>query len=164
MTLEERIQRLEDIQAIIKLKADYCNLCDGGWDRPTHADPEAIADLFTEDGVWDSGSFRPLAQGRQAIIDMMTSCAVIPFTSHNHVTPAIEVQGDTATGKWHGINMTTPPGQGGHWSIGIYDEDYRRTDAGWRFSRVKFTIAARTPFYKDWAETMTIFDHPGLHR
>jgi hypothetical protein len=36
MTLEQRVQVLEDIQAITELKAAYCNAADGGWDRPSH--------------------------------------------------------------------------------------------------------------------------------
>jgi hypothetical protein len=36
LTLEQRLQRLEDIQAITELKAAYCNGADGGWDQPSH--------------------------------------------------------------------------------------------------------------------------------
>lgn len=46
MTLEERVQRLEDIQAIERLTYDYAAYCDDKYN------PEGIASLFTEDGVW----------------------------------------------------------------------------------------------------------------
>ena len=35
MTVEQRVQVLEDIQEINALKASYCNAADGGWDRPS---------------------------------------------------------------------------------------------------------------------------------
>jgi len=47
--LERRVQILEDIDAIKKLKARYTGYCDNGYD------PEGIASLFTEDAVWDGG-------------------------------------------------------------------------------------------------------------
>jgi hypothetical protein len=34
--LVARITRLEDIEEITRLKAEYCNAMDGGWDRPAH--------------------------------------------------------------------------------------------------------------------------------
>jgi hypothetical protein len=47
-TLEERIRRLEDIQAIRELKARYCDICDADHDA------DRIVELFTADGVWES--------------------------------------------------------------------------------------------------------------
>ena len=48
-TLEERIQRLEDIEAIKNLKARYAAVCDDKYN------PEEAIKLFTEDAVWDGG-------------------------------------------------------------------------------------------------------------
>ena len=48
-SLEERVQRLEDVEAIKVLKAEYCAYCDD------HYDPDGIASLFVEHGVWDGG-------------------------------------------------------------------------------------------------------------
>ena len=50
-TIEERLQRLEDIEAIQRLQIRYAELCDDGFD------PDAIVDLFTPDGVWDCGDY-----------------------------------------------------------------------------------------------------------
>ena len=60
MSLEERIQRLEDIEAIKQLKAEYCAYCDDGYN------PDGIANLYTEDAVWDGGPFGRY-EGRDAI-------------------------------------------------------------------------------------------------
>jgi hypothetical protein len=48
--LEKRVQLLEDIEEISKLKASYCNYVDGGWDRPTH-DYDGRLDLHGGRGV-----------------------------------------------------------------------------------------------------------------
>ena len=47
--LAQRLQVLEDIEAIKKVKAEYCAHCDNGYN------PDGIAELFAEDGVWDGG-------------------------------------------------------------------------------------------------------------
>ena len=64
-TLEERILRLEEIEAIRRLKNVYAAHCDNNYD------PEALAPMFTEDAVWEMG---PLGrfEGRQQIKDFFT--------------------------------------------------------------------------------------------
>ena len=57
--LEQRIAQLEDIEAIKKLKANYCLHVD-------HANEEGWVALFTEDAVWDSDKFGRF-EGREAI-------------------------------------------------------------------------------------------------
>ena len=47
MTLEERITRLEDLEAIKQLKATYCEICDD------KHDPDRIVTIFAEDGIWE---------------------------------------------------------------------------------------------------------------
>ena len=47
--LATRLQVLEDIEAIKKVKAEYCAHCDNG------PNAQGIGALFAEDGVWDGG-------------------------------------------------------------------------------------------------------------
>ena len=47
--LARRVQVLEDIEAIKKLKARYCAYCDNNYDA------DGLASLFTEDAIWDGG-------------------------------------------------------------------------------------------------------------
>ncbi len=58
--LERRIKVLEDIEEIKRLKHRYCAYCDDSYDA------DALADLFTEDAVWDGGE-RGRNDGREAI-------------------------------------------------------------------------------------------------
>ena len=46
--IERRLQALEDAEAIRNLKARYAALCDNQYDA------DRIANLFTEDAVWES--------------------------------------------------------------------------------------------------------------
>src|SRR5262249_60271154 len=46
--LEQRVQVLEDVNAIRHLKARYAAYCDDQYN------PEGLAALFTEDAVWES--------------------------------------------------------------------------------------------------------------
>ena len=46
-SLEERVQALEDRDAIAEMQARYVNYNDGGWTGPTHQHPKAVAALFT---------------------------------------------------------------------------------------------------------------------
>ncbi len=65
--LAAKIQRLEDIEAIRNLKARYCAFCDDAYD------PDGIASLFVEDGIWEGGiRVRGKYEGREAIKSYFT--------------------------------------------------------------------------------------------
>ncbi|MDH3213115.1 MAG: nuclear transport factor 2 family protein, partial [Myxococcales bacterium] len=69
MTMEEleaRIRVLEDIEAIRKLKATYCDLCDAGLGDARNV--EALVAHFTEDAKVDFGmGDASVFQGRDGI-------------------------------------------------------------------------------------------------
>jgi ketosteroid isomerase-like protein len=74
--LEQRLRVLEDIESIKKLKARYCAHCDNNYDA------DGIASLFTEEAVWDGGSFGK-HNGREAIRTFFRGAPQIfplPFT------------------------------------------------------------------------------------
>src|SRR5262245_54135314 len=47
--LEQRLTRIEDIEAIKQLKARYCAIAD------EDHNPDKITTLFVEDGIWEGG-------------------------------------------------------------------------------------------------------------
>ena len=74
--LEQRIAQLEDIEAIKKLKANYCLHVD-------HANEEGWVSLFTEDAVWESDKFGRF-EGREAIrgfSEISLRCSTSPSTT-----------------------------------------------------------------------------------
>lgn len=151
-TIEQRLQAIEDREEIIKLKARYVNYNDGGWAGPTHRAPEAIADMFVEDGVWDGSPHVGRAEGRKAITELFRAFGAVPFIIHYVTNPLIEVDGDRATGHWHVLVTSTLPDGTAGWTLGIYEDEYVRTAEGWKFKTLRFTAAANTPYDVGWGK------------
>jgi ketosteroid isomerase-like protein len=135
-SLERRIQVLEDIEEIRKLKASYCAGCDDDHN------PDTLVALFAEDGVWEAtsnGRFEGSAAIRKFFADLRAS-GRIRNSAHNVFNPIIEVDGDTATGHWRLIMLYTanlPSGGVQYFRIiGWYRERYRRIDRRWRFQQL----------------------------
>lgn len=152
-TIEERLRAIEDREEIAQMQARYIDLNDGGWQGPTHCHPEAVAALFTEDGIWEGPPGR--AQGHAAITELFRAFQAIPFIVHYVMNPLITVNGDTAHGEWHAIVTSTIPPDGTDpkalWTLGKYINDYERTPAGWRLKHLNFVAAAISPYELGWA-------------
>ena len=145
--LEARIQALEDIEAIRNLKADYSALSDDNY----RADP--IAEMFTEDAVWDSegsGHF----EGREAIREYFKVAGkAITFVVHYNTNSHIEVNGDTAWGRWLSLIPCTMAKDGNAvWMAGIDNEEYVRVNGQWKFKSKRSNRLFRTPFDEGWAK------------
>jgi ketosteroid isomerase-like protein len=151
-TIEERLRVLEDREEIIKLKARYVNYNDGGWNGPTHAHPDEVADMFVEDGIWDGSPMAGYARGREQIRELFRNFAAMPFIVHYVSNPLIEVDGDTASGHWHALVTATLPDKSAIWILGIYDERYVRTQDGWKFETLRFISAANSPYDQGWGK------------
>lgn len=156
-TLEERVQALEDREEIIKLKARYVNYNDGGWKGPTHTNPQAIADMFVEDGVWDGSPNAPYAKGKKEIKELFETFGAVPFIVHYVTNPLIEVDGNYATGHWHALVTMTVPGNQALWNLGLYIEEYVRTEAGWKFKTLRFETASTSPYELGWAKVQHVY-------
>lgn len=92
-TLEERLQRLEDRDAIHQLFIDYGRHLDAGdWD--------AYAGLFAEDGEVLLGPMGR-AQGRSAIRDLMERTLTPRLGTAFHIisSPIVVLDGDSATSE-----------------------------------------------------------------
>lgn len=140
-TLEERFQRLEDIEAIRQLKARYCEACDDDHNA------EAISALFVEDGVWTGTGGPPHAEGRAAIREYMNSVRAsgrIRNSAHMLMNPVIRVDGEHATGSWRLLMMFTGNAKGGstqyHRIIGKYEDEFVRREGKWYFQRLHVTV------------------------
>ncbi len=148
MTIEARLQRLEDIEAIQQLKYRYAALCDQDYEA------DGLAELFTQDAIWDGGSMG-LNEGREAIRTFFRATpAVMPFAIHHVINPAIQVDGDQATGCWYLWQpCVVAEGNQAVWMAGRYDDQYRREEGGWRFSHVKIELRMLSPYEDGWAKT-----------
>ena len=153
-TIEERLQALEDREALIKLKARYVNYNDGGWQGPTHTDPDAVADLFVEDGIWDGSPDAGYAKGRAEIKALFERFRAVKFIVHYVTNPLIEVDGDTATGHWHALVTSTMADDSSLWILGLYKEQYVRTASGWRIQLLRFETAVAAPYELGWGQAV----------
>ena len=94
-TLEERIQRLEEIEAIRRLKQSYARIADRRGAE--------LAALFTEDGISDDGDFGK-NQGRATIAAFFDAVKPkLPFFLHYMLGDIIDIapSGTEATGAWY---------------------------------------------------------------
>ena len=159
-TLEERITRLEDIEAIKNLKAFY-----GLWgDRKYTADhqrkPQNELDeaarmqtsVFTEDAIWDAGEQFGSQKGREAIFENSRS-GPWRFATHMFLSPVIEVHGSTAHGDW--VIWQTATLEKNNQSVFLNattSDDYVKVDGRWFISRTVFKLKFMTPFDQPWSE------------
>ena len=150
-----RVERLEAIDAIGNLMADYTRFFDTGWPGAGR-DAAKVGAVFTEDAEW--GGDTGVQQGRAAI---ETWCSKYGHTAtmslHIAMNPKIEVSGDTAQATWSGlIPMVTRKGEA-LWVGGRYECDCVKTQHGWRFSRMMFRTAFQTPYDEGFARTQFVW-------
>ena len=124
-----RVQRLEDIVAIQALRARYHRLIND-------CEFDKVADLFTEDGVSDTGYMGlRVCRSREDIRDSMGSLgsrvSQIKQFIHSHVVE--EIDGDVAKG-WAILEARYGTAQGESYLVaGRYEDVYQRVDGEWLF-------------------------------
>ncbi|MEQ8347903.1 MAG: nuclear transport factor 2 family protein [Sneathiellaceae bacterium] len=148
--LAARIDRLESIEAIKKLKHVYMQYCDLGYK------PAQLGPLFADDAVWTNAVFGH-HDGRKAIEAFFGGIsAQIVFAAHLALNFIIDVDGDTATGKWRILMPCTMMEDGkqvSRWILGDYDEAYIRRNGTWMFKKIDFVINFNVPQGESWAGT-----------
>ncbi len=145
--LEARIRDLEAIHEIMNLEADYCYAADS-------YDGDTFANVFTEDGVLDIIPMGKLA-GREALRALCRDKFPQGFSFAMHFlhNPRIEVNGDTATGKFYWQASLTHPGTDTATNAaGTYDSKYTKTDEGWKIKEKVVNFFYDTPYDKGWVK------------
>lgn len=129
-TIEQRLQRVEDRQAIQELGILYGFVMD-------ERDEAGIRQIFTEDATLDSqdGVFR--AAGMEDIVETYRGrfAALGPTNhySHGHVVKFRDGDPDSAYGLLAGHAEVQRNGVGMQVAL-RYKDDYRREDGTWKFS------------------------------
>jgi len=152
-TIEQRLQRVEDIEAIKRLRYLYAygaNIIDG-----KSGDLAAFGALFAEDGIFDVGM--GVATGPAEIEAMMRGLTTQWHSAmHYMINPVIDLDGDRASGTVTGLFAfghaePAPP----VWLCNIYQDHYVRTVAGWRFQSVAIkTVFADPGFLAGYADEL----------
>jgi hypothetical protein len=141
----ERVERLEDADAIETLQATYGYYFDKGlWND--------AADLFAADGSFEYGQ-RGVYVGKERI-----RRAFLLFgpeglgrgylNNHMLLQPIITVapDGRTATARWQGMVMLSEPGANGVWGIGQYENAYVKERGTWKISKLHFYVQAEADY------------------
>jgi len=154
--LERRIAAVEDVQAIERLKARYAQLVDARYARGSVVEGarlaeigRQIAELFTEDAVWDGGRALGVARGREEIAARMREPTLL-FSWHYFLKPQIHVDGERASARWDILSPCTTRDGRPHWMAGYEDDDYRKTDGHWLHRSMKLTVVFLSPHATGW--------------
>ena len=142
--LEKAIGLWQDTEAIKKLRATYCYLCDDQkWEEVLH--------LFTEKARLDFGGVKYEGQEGLKAFFLQLLPAQLSFSMHMVHNPILEVQGDKATGKWYFEAPTSfKPDNKAFWLAGIYEEEYLREKGEWKIDSLKAIFFYTAPYEQGW--------------
>ncbi|CRK53228.1 conserved hypothetical protein [Rhodococcus sp. RD6.2] len=139
--LAQRVERLEQVEAIKALKHQYWRACDA-------KDPKAFRDSFVREGARIDygrlGAFddaAPMAEIFTKVALHQVDGKHVIFDMHHGVHPEITVTGPgTATGRWtlrfRQINLIDNTEK---LMTGEYDDEYVVEDGRWKMSKCHFT-------------------------
>lgn len=134
LTLEQRLQRVEDELAIQRVLVEYAATQDA-------RDYEGYAALFAKEGEWING--KTVYKGREAIYNMLVNLYGVPPVGYvnsesYHLTsnPQIDVHGDRATARSrHLLVMRGANGEPTPMLAGRYEDELIREDGEWKILR-----------------------------
>ncbi len=166
-SLEERIQRMEDIHEIQNLMSKYVYFHTAGWHDETAA-MFAIKTPGVRADIVDWGLYEGLESVKRLYSDVhkyvegdRVGCmSVLPIS-----TPVIEVAGDgkTAKGLWIHTGSVTFPIDGkpqSNWAWGKYGVDFVKEDGKWKFWHIHVYALFFTPYEKSPVEGAHIPSRP----
>ena len=133
-------QQALDYHRIKELRSRYAQTIDhaaatGEW--------EEFVSLYTEDAVVDYP--QTTMEGHNEIKAFGAEIEEFyEFSMHTAQMPVIELNGDEATGVWYMfvIYIATDGSEG--YVVGRYEDEYRRVDGEWKFSRIEAIISEDT--------------------
>ncbi len=155
--LEARLDAAEARLEIMDLKAEYAALTDARYTRegPRSADEidrlaERIADLFTEDAVWEGGGSLGRCEGRAAIRERFRE-PTLRFAWHFFVKPELRVEGRRARGRWDVLALCTTLEGRAMWMVGVEHDEYAWEEGRWRHARMRLDAKLMAPHDRGWA-------------
>lgn len=138
--IEERIRRLEDLEAIRDITARYAYAVSKGY-AGRQVDYEALRSVFASDAVWHSDFMKLHQEGLDNILaSLQEETAPVEISAHAFVNPVIDLDGDAAAGHWM---MPVGSFHGGRTRAVFMAADfgYQRTPEGWRIAAADVSFA-----------------------
>lgn len=146
--LEQRVRRLEDLEAVQSAWRDYLFALDS-------SDWDSLSNVFTEDGVVEMtglDSYQPgqdrSYHGRQSIIDEFYKPVIdetaapdkgMYYTGHHGTNMEIDLQGDEATTLAYFFEILGNT----QMLVGTYQHRFRRESDRWRIAYLRIAIRYR---------------------
>lgn len=135
--LAKRVQRLEDIEAIKQLKAEYADACDDMYN------PTRMRDLFTHDAIWDGE-----AEGFGKHVGLDAVCQFFAgakdsllFGVHYFLQPRIKILSDTeAEGVFYLWQTSTMASGKDIFLAGLEFDKYRKENGKWKMSYMRLKL------------------------
>jgi hypothetical protein len=143
--LQRRVEILEATLAIHALKATYGELVDQRFALGAVVDApvletvvDRIAELFTDDAIWDGGPVLGVAEGRNAIVARLRK-PTLTFSRHLFVKPRIAVELPRASARWDLLCPCRTSDGRSWWMCGYEDDEYRVDGGVWRHTKMSLT-------------------------
>lgn len=155
LEIEQRLNKLEDLEAIKKLKYTYALSLDEGYDG------DKVAELFVTDGLWSISGVGGTAKGKEGIRQHTNNLGRdIKWGQHNIFAPVIEISPDglSALGKFNLIcllTMVTPedPNKNEAYILsGKYKDKFVKIDGKWYFEELTGSIEQSSPWSEGWVK------------
>ncbi len=132
--------------AVRQVMVAYMDACD-------RHDPNAVAELFTEDAVWEDPAADPAdaLHGRAAIwSDYAAATTRLTFCVHYLTNERIAVEGDRARARWSYFEPAVNRGTLAVWTAGRYTIDLRKVEDRWFFSHFRLSAQLAAPYATGW--------------
>lgn len=142
LTLEERIQQIEDIENIRKIIANYCH----GVDK---RNLETFLSIWHEEGVWEVPHLRNAIGKKDVELLLVNTIWNNVVQSHHHTTNSvIEINGNTATAVSDILYTRTEKNGVSSLLSGVYRDDYCKDGGRWYMKRRAFSPHdTKSPLY-----------------
>jgi hypothetical protein len=154
--LEQRVSRLEDIEAIRQLKLTYAKLCDVGYDA------DGIVALFDPDAdvSWEGGIFGRHKGHDEIRTFFQNVSSEILWAVHLMINPVVRLEpdGKSAQGSWYLLELATMTSRQDGASAdavimtGVYDDKFVKRENGWRFQHIKIDFHQISNLNRGWVE------------
>jgi uncharacterized protein (TIGR02246 family) len=128
---------VEDEIAIRDLVARYA-------DAVNRSDGNDWGATWAEDGLWSLMGME--SQGRENIVQFwLGAMAGFKFAIHMNGSGALNIAGDSATGRWYLTEYTCDLEGNAATILGVYDDQYIKTDGSWLFKERLYQVMYMGP-------------------
>lgn len=135
-SIKQRVQALEDKEAIKDVTHQYALCINQGWNN-MKINPEAFLEVFTKNAVWESTSMGIREEGLKNITQsFIIETQTVLFAMHSYSNPVIKITGNSATGNW--LFWVTSKFKKDTTNQVFMSQDihYIKTENGWRIQHI----------------------------